>query len=60
MDDDDSYLYGDSNGDEPVKPAVQTSGESQVGNRGSSSPTAFLVLSFLNAMEILIIPFQLA
>ena len=32
MDDDDSYLYGDSNVEETAKPAVQTSGESLVGH----------------------------
>lgn len=58
MDDDDSYLYGDSNGDEPVKPAVQTSGESQVGSERAFEPNHLSCTSFLNTMEILMIPLQ--
>ena len=58
MDDDDSYLYGASNVDEPVKPALQTSGESQVGSKRVLSPTTSSVLPSLSAMEILMKPFQ--
>ena len=53
MDDDDSYLYGDSAADEPVKAEVQTSGESLVRWEKASNPICFLYF-FVYAMEILI------
>lgn len=60
MDDDDSYLYGESTAEEVVKPTVETSGESLViGKRGCLSPHTFLVL-LISAMEILMILLRLA
>ncbi len=51
MDDDDSYLYGDST--EDVKPAaVQTTGES----RTREALSSFLYFHSMSAMEILMIP----
>ena len=58
MDDDDSYLYGESNAEEPVKADVQTSGESPVGHEEGFKPYLFSCTSSICAMEILIIILQ--